>query len=54
LAGWDPEASGLFASAVAGFNVAKVGATGGVPDFDTARRFVVEHSGGAEKFPLPI
>jgi sugar/nucleoside kinase (ribokinase family) len=52
LAGWDPEACGLFASAVAGFNITKVGATGGVPDFDTAWRFVTEHSGGAGRFPL--
>jgi sugar/nucleoside kinase (ribokinase family) len=53
LAGWDPEACGLFASAVSGFNVTKLGATGGVPDFETAWRFVTEHSGGASRFPLP-
>jgi sugar/nucleoside kinase (ribokinase family) len=53
LAGWDPEACGLFASAIAGFNVTKLGATGGVPDFETAWRFVTEHSGGASRFPVP-
>jgi sugar/nucleoside kinase (ribokinase family) len=53
LAGWDPEACGVFASAVAGFNITKLGATGGVPDFETAWRFVTEHSGGASRFPLP-
>jgi sugar/nucleoside kinase (ribokinase family) len=53
LAGWDPESCGLFASAVAGFNVTKPGATGGIPDFETVRRFVIEHSGGASRFPLP-
>jgi sugar/nucleoside kinase (ribokinase family) len=54
LAGWELEACGLFASAVAGFNVTKLGATGGVPDFETAWRFVTEHSGGASRFPLPV
>jgi sugar/nucleoside kinase (ribokinase family) len=53
LAGWETEACGIFASAVAGFNVTKLGATGGVPDFETAWRFVTEHAGGASRFPLP-
>jgi sugar/nucleoside kinase (ribokinase family) len=51
LSGWDAEASGLFACAVAGFNVTKVGATGGVPDFGTAYCFVTERLGTA-RFPL--
>ena len=51
LADWDPEACGLFASAVAGFNVTKVGAVAGVPDFDTAYRFVTERFGTA-RFPV--
>jgi sugar/nucleoside kinase (ribokinase family) len=52
LSGWDLEASGLFANAVASFNVTKVGATAGVPDFDTAYRYVTEHCGGAGRFPV--
>jgi sugar/nucleoside kinase (ribokinase family) len=53
LAGWDPEASGLFASAVAGFNITKVGAVAGVPNFDTAYRFVTERF-GTERFPRSV
>jgi len=51
LEGWDPEACGLFAGAVAGFNITKVGAVAGVPDFETAYRFVTERC-GTERFPL--
>ncbi|MDR0472714.1 MAG: carbohydrate kinase family protein [Treponema sp.] len=40
LSGWDIRTCGLFASAVAGFNVTKVGAVAGVPDFQTAYNFV--------------
>jgi sugar/nucleoside kinase (ribokinase family) len=47
--GWRPEAAAVFAGAVAGFNITRLGATGGVPGFDTARRYVMEHGGG-----LPI
>ena len=46
LEGWSPESCGLFASAVAGFNVTKVGAVAGVPDFQTAYNFVKERCGG--------
>jgi sugar/nucleoside kinase (ribokinase family) len=42
--GWTAEASAVFANAVAGFNITKLGATGGVPDFDTVLRYVKEHS----------
>jgi len=52
LSGWDLEACGLFACAVAGFNVTKVGAVAGVPDFDTAYRFVTERCGGTARFPI--
>jgi ribokinase len=52
LEGWDPETAAVFASAVASYNVTKVGATGGVPDFDTAYRYVTGHAGGAARFPL--
>ncbi|MDR1374066.1 MAG: sugar kinase, partial [Treponema sp.] len=45
--GWTPEASAVFANAVASFNVTKLGATGGVPGFDTAYRYVTERRGGA-------
>jgi sugar/nucleoside kinase (ribokinase family) len=51
LTGWDPESCGLFANAVAGFNITKVGAVAGVPDFDTAYRFVTERF-GTERFPI--
>jgi len=51
LSGWDPEACGIFASAVAGFNVTKVGAVAGVPDFETAYRFVTDRFGTA-RFPV--
>ncbi|MDR0602153.1 MAG: carbohydrate kinase family protein [Treponema sp.] len=45
LEGWPPETAGVFANVVAGFNVTKLGATGGVPDFDTAFRYAAEHGG---------
>jgi ribokinase len=52
LSGWSPENSGFFANAVAGFNITKLGATGGVPDFETAYRYVNGHpAGGPERFP---
>jgi sugar/nucleoside kinase (ribokinase family) len=51
LEGWDPETAACFGSCVASFNVTKVGATGGAPDFDTAYRYVTEHAGGAARFP---
>jgi sugar/nucleoside kinase (ribokinase family) len=44
LLGWPPQNAGRFANVVASFNVTKVGATGGVPDFDTAYQYVREHS----------
>jgi sugar/nucleoside kinase (ribokinase family) len=49
LEGWDPEAAACFGSCVASFNVTKVGATGGTPDFDTAYRYVRAHAEG--RFP---
>jgi ribokinase len=44
-AGWPPNAAAIFANVVAGFNVTKVGATGGIPDFNTAYSYVTEHAG---------
>jgi 2-dehydro-3-deoxygluconokinase len=52
LAGWPLDAAAVFAHVVASHNVTKLGATGGVPNFDTAYRYVTEHAGGAERFPL--
>ncbi|GHU81807.1 sugar kinase [Spirochaetia bacterium] len=52
LAGWTPDTAAVFGSAVASYNVTKVGATGGVPDFDTVHRYVTEHAGGAGRFSL--
>jgi ribokinase len=53
LSGWSPENSGFFANAVAGFNVTKLGATGGAPDFETAYRYVTGHTAdGLERFPV--
>jgi sugar/nucleoside kinase (ribokinase family) len=40
--GWTIDKAAVFANAVAGFNITKLGATGGVPDFDTACRYVME------------
>jgi len=40
LKGWSLESSAIFGNAVASFNVQKVGATAGVPDFGTALKFV--------------
>jgi ribokinase len=51
MEGWDPETAACFGSCVAGFNVTKVGATGGAPDFDTAYRYVAGHAGGPARFP---
>jgi sugar/nucleoside kinase (ribokinase family) len=51
LEGWGPESAAWFGACVASFNVTKVGATGGVPDFDTAYRYVIDHAGGATHFP---
>ena len=51
LSGWDTEACGLFACAVAGFNVTKVGATGGVPSFEIVYNFITERF-GKERFPI--
>ncbi|MDR3248808.1 MAG: carbohydrate kinase family protein [Treponema sp.] len=51
LEGWDPETAAVFGSCVASHNVTKVGATGGVPDFQTAYRYVVDHAGGEGRFP---
>jgi sugar/nucleoside kinase (ribokinase family) len=52
LEGWPPETAAVFASAVASHNVTRIGATGGVPDFETAYTYVVEHAGGAGRFLL--
>ena len=52
IEGWKPEDAAVFAACVAGHNVTRVGATAGVPDFETAYRYVLEHSGGKERFPL--
>jgi sugar/nucleoside kinase (ribokinase family) len=51
LEGWNPETAACFGSCVASFNVTKVGATGGVPDFDTAYHYVAGHAGGQTRFP---
>jgi sugar/nucleoside kinase (ribokinase family) len=51
LEGWDPETAACFGSCAASFNVTKVGAAAGVPDFDTAYRYVAEHAGGPARFP---
>jgi sugar/nucleoside kinase (ribokinase family) len=50
LEGWPPETAAIFANAVASFNVTKLGATGGVPGFDTVYRYVREHR--EADFPL--
>ena len=42
LEGWEPRDAAVFASCVASYNVTRVGATAGVPDFDTAYRYVAE------------
>jgi sugar/nucleoside kinase (ribokinase family) len=47
LEGWTPDTAAVFANAAAGFNITKVGATGGVPDFDTVYQYLTEHSAGA-------
>jgi len=44
IEGWKPEAAAVFACCVASHNVTQVGATAGVPDFDTVYRYVREHS----------
>lgn len=38
--GWNVRTSAVFASAVAAHNIARKGATGGVPDFETVLRFL--------------
>ena len=45
LEGWKPQAAAVFASCVASHNVTRVGATAGVPDFDTVYSYVTEHPG---------
>ena len=52
LEGWDSESAAAFANCVASHNVTRVGATAGVPDFDTAYNYVIDHAGGVERFPL--
>jgi sugar/nucleoside kinase (ribokinase family) len=49
--GWKPEDAAVFANTVAGFNITKLGATGGVPDFETALRYVTEHAGSTNRRP---
>ena len=44
IEGWEPKEAAVFASCVAGHNVTKVGATAGVPDFDTAYRYISRRS----------
>ena len=41
MEGWTNEAAAVFASCVASHNITKVGATAGVPDFDTAFGYVM-------------
>jgi sugar/nucleoside kinase (ribokinase family) len=48
LHGWTAPAAARFATAVAGFNVTKTGATAGVPDFQTAWEFVTKREGAGE------
>ena len=43
IEGWDNPAAAEFGCCVAGHNVTKVGATAGVPDFETAYKYVKEH-----------
>jgi len=50
--GWSLESAAVFANATAGFNVTKVGATGGVPDFDTVYNFLIKNGNNANQFPL--
>ncbi|MDR1398783.1 MAG: carbohydrate kinase family protein [Treponema sp.] len=52
LEGWSPENAAVFANVVASHNVTRIGATGGVPDFETAYTYVVEHTDNAARFPL--
>ena len=40
IEGWDNEAAAVFACCVASHNVTRVGATAGVPDFNTAYSYV--------------
>ena len=44
MEGWDNKQAARFANCVAGFNVSKVGATAGVPDFETACRAAMDGS----------
>jgi sugar/nucleoside kinase (ribokinase family) len=43
LEGWPLPECAIFANVVAGFNVTKIGATAGVPDFETARNYARAH-----------
>jgi sugar/nucleoside kinase (ribokinase family) len=45
IEGWDDKKAAAFACCMASFNVAKVGATAGVPDFETALNYLKEHAG---------
>jgi len=46
IEGWKPESAAVFACCVASHNVTKVGATAGVPDFETAYKYVHEKRPG--------
>ena len=46
IEGWPIESAAKFACCVASHNVTKVGATAGVPDFDTAYGYLKSRSGG--------
>ena len=56
IEGWSSQAAAVFGSCVASFNITKVGATAGAPDFDTAYNYVLaarerpEFSGFLRKF----
>jgi sugar/nucleoside kinase (ribokinase family) len=54
LEGWSPESAAVFANAVASHNVTRIGATGGVPAFEAAYAYVLEHAGGVARFPLKV
>jgi sugar/nucleoside kinase (ribokinase family) len=48
IEGWPHEAAAVFASCVASHNITKVGATAGVPDFNTVYNYVKNAKGRAE------
>ncbi|MDR1047566.1 MAG: carbohydrate kinase family protein [Treponema sp.] len=52
LEGWKPQDACIFGNIVASYNVTKVGATGGVPDFETAYGYACAFCGGETRFPL--